>query len=227
MITINIIEGKTGKIFEKGYQIARDKGVAIIGISPGNSYYEEQTIYDTISRCSEIFSQVKIWIPSSPAIHTYNAIGYLDGKAESKARLSSNLIVNRVRRSLARLKMKEDCLMDWLTDIDPREEYKIGVEEALELYNTNKSFRLNVRNSTKKVIENKLKLGRDLEEAIDNGVLYQLEEFGSIKASPEIVGAKEATVVYHQDWPLLREYLNGTYGNIPTQNIGFTIMNNE
>ena len=82
---MQIQHGLSGASYEKGYQIVRDKGVAILGMSPGNSYYTTPTVHSLIDFTARIFSKVYAVIPDEPSVHTWKALGYTDRESHKKA----------------------------------------------------------------------------------------------------------------------------------------------
>ncbi len=60
----------------QGYQTLKNRGVALLGISPGNSYFKQSTISELIDFSVNIFSKIYIVVPDKPYEHTYRALGY-------------------------------------------------------------------------------------------------------------------------------------------------------
>ncbi|MGV8150144.1 MAG: tRNA-dependent cyclodipeptide synthase [Candidatus Woesearchaeota archaeon] len=214
-----------GQAYETGYQIIEKKGTAIVGMSPGNSYFKKETIEELLTECTKIFSKILIMIPDKPAIHTYNALGYAKTKAERKARLSSNALINIINGVLPTIKEKYDGeirIATWDDGVAKSEEYHKELNDLLKLYESNINFKEDVRTTTKGVIANKIKDGQDIEKSIDEGIKYLLSEFAFVSACSKI-NNEEIVYVYHNPWDVYVNYVNGAYDE-KKSNLGFAIM---
>src|SRR5215831_2992954 len=85
---------------EKGEQVLQTKGIAIVGMSPGNSCFKQQIIDELIKFVAGRFPKVYVWIPDKPAEHTYKALGYTDQESKTKARQKGNNLKNHSRRTI-------------------------------------------------------------------------------------------------------------------------------
>ncbi len=205
---MNIKQNLEGKVYENGYNIIKSKGAAIIGMSPGNSYFKEGTIKKLIDYCSETFTAIYVMIPSAPSIYNYRAIGYDYKDAKEKSRLKSNNLKHHTERAIGdRENVK---IIDW--DHDISKHYAKELKDIYALYKTNAQFRTDCRNTTAKVLENKLKPRIDLEKAIDKGVNYLLKEFAGMSAIPKLFNKEQVAYIYHHEWPVYENYVNGVYG---------------
>jgi len=205
---------KKGLAYEKGYEILKEKGMAIVGFSLDNSYFKKDTIDQLIRYIANNFSNTKIMIADKSAVHNYKAKGYNQEKAERKSRLKGNALRNHANRTIDDL-TKDVSLVNW-ERIEQTNEYKQSYQEIISLYNTNKEFYQDTRNTTKEVLKTKKK------ESIDEGVQYLLEELSFIIASPRIYDNKIA-YVYHREWLIFENLIAGKY-KLKVENLGFMIV---
>jgi len=214
-----------GQAYEHGYDIAKKNGTAIVGMSPGNSYFKKETIDELLQECTKNFSKIIVMIPNKPAVHTYKALGYTDSEAERKARLKSNALCNSTKEIISKLKETysgEIAIAKWDSPVAKSQDYQRESEKILQLYENNGQFKKDVRNTTKKVIENKMKPGLDLEKSLDEGVKYLLSELTFVSAYSKFYNT-DVAYVYHNPWPIYENYVNGIYDG-ERQNLGFVLI---
>ena len=148
-----------GAVFETGYKVFEEKGLAIIWMSVGNPYFNPEVIKNIVEFCSKKFSKIRILVPFEPAQYTFQALGYDENKAKSKARLNSNRLKNHTQRVLDQIKNKSSDIkiINWSEDILPKEEYKKSLKEIETLYSTNKLFQKDCNETTREVLNGKTK----------------------------------------------------------------------
>ena len=215
----------SGLAFETGYDILRDRGTAVVGMSPGNSYFKQGLIQELLRFASNSFSQVKVMIPDLPAIHTYKAIGYAAQKAESKTRLAGNSLRNRSQKTIDDLNLRNISIIDWKNEIDSREEFQQQLQQMEELYRENVLFTQEVRDSTREVIEEKLKADILLTTAIGEGVNFLLKELAFLSVSARLMGTDRVAYIYHDRWEIFENFVAGKFDHKPKMDLGFVIVN--
>lgn len=220
---MKIQTGLDGQAFENGYEILQNKGSAIVGMSPGNSYFKKDQIDDLLKFCAIKFSQVRIMIADKPAEHTYRAIGYSDQKARRKARLNGNTLQNHSQSSIDGILEGDVKLVEWENKIDLNESYQEELGRVETLYKENDEFRKEVRETTRKVLERMLKPGVEIESAIDEGVHYLLKELAFLSASPKIFGIERVAYVYHDRWEVYEHFVDGKFDGQKRLSLGFVI----
>lgn len=221
---MEIQEDLKGTAFENGYSILRDRGLAIVGMSPGNSYFKKVVIGNLLKYCAGRFSQVRIMIADKPAEHTYKAIGYTLQEAERKARLNGNTFQNHSLRSIDGILDSDITLVEWKKEIDTHEAYQIELEKVEKLYRDNREFRKEARDTTKAVLEGKLKPDMEMENAIDEGVNYLLKELAFLSASPKIFSVERVAYVYHESWRIYESFVDGRFDGQKRRDLGFVII---
>src|SRR3989344_5343457 len=189
-----------------------NKGLALIWMSAGNSYFDEKTIGKLLKLADKNFSKIIVLSPDKPAEHTFKALGYPDNKAKRKAKLNANLLINRVKRELLKVKNKAKfSFVNWEGDVVNNSDYKKKYQEVIFLYKNNASFRKDARETTKKVIDDKFNTVIEMERAIDEAVFYLIEELSFVLSCPSIYEADNISYLYHQNWEIYENFINGKY----------------
>ncbi len=222
---LHVKDGLNGTVFQTGYEVLKNKGLAIIWMSTGNSYFSPDNIQRIIEFCSERFSVIRILAPFEPAIHTYKSIGYEEKRASRKAKLNSNRLKNHTRKTIEKISNKkiDIKIIDWDADISSNEHYKKILKAIEKLYSENESFQKNADSTTEQVLKNKIKPGKDAQESVKTGVRYLFEELAFVLASPLIFQVKQTAYIYHKRWPILENLVNGKYDKI-RKNVGFLLI---
>ena len=220
---MRIQENFNGLAFENGYEIVRDGGLAIVGMSPGNSYFKKNQIDNLLKYCSTIFSSVRILIPSKPAEHNYLAMGYKQKKAERKARLKGNTLINHSRRTLNEI-LGDVKLFDWNDEFISNKFYQREFNKFKMWYADNVLFRTVVRETTKEVLKDKLKPWVNIDSAVNEGVYYLLNELAFLSASPKIFGVRRVTYVYHKKWEVYEQLIEGRFDGQKRSDLGLVII---
>lgn len=200
------------------------KEIALIWMSAGNSYFNEKTIGKLLKFADEKFQRIIILSPDKPAEHTFRALDYPNNKARRKAKLNANLLINRARRELKKLKNHNKfSFVDWEKDIIDNSEYKKKYKDVTKLYKKNPKFRTDARNTTKKVIGNRFNEIKNMKKATDEAVLYLIEELSFVLASPLIYDVEKISYLYHQHWEIYEDLINGKYDGKKRKNFSFIL----
>ena len=98
-IKINFVNKNAEAIFNK-------KDHILIGISPLNSYYSEERIYQLLNTISSFgFQKMTIFAADGISIYNYLAYGYDEKKAYQKTKHLDNILRNKILRCLNRLEI--------------------------------------------------------------------------------------------------------------------------
>ncbi len=200
------------------------KELALIWMSAGNSYFDEKTINKLLKFADKRFSRVIILSPDKPAEHTFKSLGYPDNKARRKAKLNANLLINRAKRELQKIRGKNKfSFVDWESDVIGKPEYKRRYKEVMLLYKNNLSFREDARETTKKVIADKFNEVIEMEKAIDEAVFYLLDELSFVLSCLSIYGVEKIIYLYHQHWEIYENFIKGKYDDKKRDNFTFLL----
>ncbi|MEN9626680.1 MAG: hypothetical protein RL557_1008 [archaeon] len=200
------------------------KEIALIWMSAGNSYFDEKTIGKLLKFADKRFQRILVISPDKPAEHTFKALGYPDNKARRKAKLNANLLINRAKRELQKIKGNGNFqFVNWEGEVVNNQDYLKKYREILYLYKNNVSFRDDARETTKKVIEDKSKDAITMETAIDEAVFYLIEELSFVLSCPSIYRVDNISYLYHQNWEIYEEFIKGKYDGKKRDNFSFIL----
>ena len=201
--------------FVTGLMNFENNGPMLCGISLGNSYYKKENIYNIMNFFSHYNCSVYPFIPGTPSVHTYLWKGDTENKANKKARLNHR----RLQRFSLSSSEETGCTfnkLSWDEDIENNDIYKKSYENIIKLYDNDENFRNDVNTLTSGVVgEN---------GNTDIGKFFLLKELSFLIKSPDILNEEYITYVYHTEWDILNNLLNGKYLHPPTNNVGFIIL---
>src|SRR5271156_5731524 len=110
------------------------KPIAIIGMSPGNSYFKDYEVSFLLREAIARFGRCVVMVADVPAIATYIALGYEQNRARNKAIPKGNNLKNRTRRLAQSLGYDEEQvrIIDWSEEIEPNSKFKHHYQCILE-----------------------------------------------------------------------------------------------
>ena len=220
---MKIEQNLRGTAYENGYRILGSRGPAVVGMSLGNSHFDKEKINDLLTFCGETFPRTEIMIPDKPAVHNYLAIGYSQSEAQRKARLNGATLRNHSQRAISTINNVH--LLNWAKDIESNPQYQEELERLKRLPEINATFKNATEEATIQVLSGKLKPGRQIEPAIQEGVNYLLKELAFLSASPKVLNAPEINYLYHNPWPIFEQFIEGRFDGKPRKDLGFLIVN--
>ncbi len=222
---MKVKRGLLAPAYKRGYNVLKDNGVVVVAMSIGNSYFIKEKIEELLNFLNDNFSQVKLLIADAISEHTYKAIGYKENKARRKSRLGANLFRNNCIRTIQGIrsagKKVNIEIIDWYNKIEHNSEYEKQLFLIHDLYLNNKDFKKEADKTTRAVLLNKIKKGVKLSEAINEGVMYLIEELAFVLASPRIFGVKTTAYVYHREWPVYVNLIDGKYDGVIRKDTAF------
>ncbi len=200
--------------------------LAIIGMSPGNSYFKDYEIRFLLREAVERFGRCAIMVADIPAIATYMALGYPANRARSKAIPKGNNLRNRTRRLAEELGYSEDVvrIVDWAEEIDAHPEYQRHYEAICEKYRTLPAFAEGVRATSCAVLEDSGKFTGDLASATEGATHYLLSELAFMEFAPEFFGCPRVCYLYHRNWPIFEKYISGFYDGRSRDYLDFLLL---
>ena len=191
--------------------------IALIWMSAGNSYFSEARIGKLLRFAGERFDTVFVLSPEKPAEHTFRAAGYSENQVRKRAIHDANLLKNRAERQLAKLENKTHfSFPDW-HKVTRHSEYQKCYAEICELYDTHSQFRTDARMTTQKILLSKFKKLEHIEKAVDEAVLYLLEELAFIFVLP-LIYKEKLVYLYHKPWQVYEQIIQGKYDGKKREN---------
>lgn len=201
----------------------------ILGMSPGNSYFKDDEVEYLITTSVEKYERVAVMIADVPAISTYIAYGYKENRARrDKAIPQGNLLKNRVRRVMDKYGYSEDQvhILDWAQDIEQNEEYKESYEKVRSMFDINKDFQTDARETTREVLLGSGRKIDSIESSIDTAVHYLLSEIAFLEWAAKYFGVSEVVYMYHKNWPVYENYIAGKYDEEVRKHMNFLLKEN-
>lgn len=192
----------------------------VLGISPFNSYFTAQTIYNSIIWAYNNFKEINIFIPDRLPVHTFLACGYSLDQAEKKVRRQTNYLINKIDKALqliANEKPKLQKSLILIDDLDINEEYGNVLFEIYEKYKKDACFKNFCLEATKSVTSENKGFIMNLDIAVN----YFLRELPLLVNSPNIFNVNYSTFVYHKYPPLLKKFYNDNAFGLIANNQGF------
>lgn len=184
---------------------------AIIGMSPGNSYFKDKEVAHLLKEAIKRYGKVAIMVADVPAVATYQAMWYTLSKAKGKAILKWNALKNRTRRVLSEMWFEENSItiIDWASEVEENSVYQKYVLQVKSLYNQNIAFESAVNDTSLWVLQNSGKEFSD--ESVKQAVHYLLSEIAFLEFAPKFFETDKTGYLYHKNWDVFEYYIAGKY----------------
>jgi len=202
------------------------KPLAIIGMSPGNSYFKDYEVRFLLQESIERFGRCAVVVADVPAIATYMALGYEKNRARNKAIPKANNLKNRTRRLAESLGYTEDQvrIIDWAEEVESSPGYGKHYERVMEKYASLPAFAESVRKTTRDVLGNSGRSFSDAEAATENATHYLLSELAFMEFAPDFFASKRVCYLYHRNWQVYEDYISGRYDGVARPHLDFLLL---
>lgn len=217
-------------IFERGLEVLCNSGPMLVAVCLNNGYYTRDRIKHLLEFASRFSDQVTIFFTDGPAVHNYIAWGSDRDSALRKARKQRNRLQNACLEAVERISHHnpfEVSFIDW-TDVYRRSDYKQEYDYLRRLFSSSSEFSSDLIRETTQALNSQ---GPAREEAIEIASEYPLEELAFLltynKIAAELAGKRspvDFAYVYHLQWPLLENLVEGKYDGHVRSNLGFIIL---
>ncbi|MBM3602578.1 MAG: tRNA-dependent cyclodipeptide synthase, partial [Alphaproteobacteria bacterium] len=166
--------------------------LAIIGMSPGNSYFKDYEVRFLLKEAVNRFGRCVIMVADVPAISTYMALGYSRQRARNKAIPKGNNLKNRTRRLAEELGYSPEQvrIIDWANEIDLEPRYQEHYRAIRDKFDSLPTFATAVRMTTRDVLANTGRVDDALDGAAECAAHYLLSELAFLEFAPEYFGEK-------------------------------------
>lgn len=189
---------------------------ALIGISPFNSYFDEDRIKQLLEFCGRGGRSVLLFIPDEVTRYTLEAKGYETSRAMKKMNRQIQYLRNKISRAAnGSAPAVFDCAT--LADLP---EYVRWYTELQRRFESDHSFRQGCLDTTRWVLAASPNEPVS-EQAALLGVRYLLAELPLFLYAPEITGQREVAFVYHQCPQFIADLYRGCYGHSLAYGQGF------
>ena len=218
-------EDITRDIFEK-------RELAVVGMSLGNSYFNEERIRFILAGLSSHFKEVAVIITDGIAVHNFRAMGYDEQKAQSKVKKSANALVNKIKRSIATIETNTEIEPSPVGDRLPKislyrwnqlndcPSYQQAFEDVQVLYQNHQGFSSAIHKTTFKVMEKYITASQTAQDVVEEAKWYLLKECAFFLAAPNFFRMPLLSS-YYTDFPICRQLLSGYYTGKQSTNHGF------
>jgi len=194
-------------------EMFKAKEFAFIGISLGNSYFNEKRLELIFKSFSANFKRVAVLLVDKLAVHNYRALGYNEQKIHQKMRKNINVAVNRITRAIEKantLYEKDNIEFYQWEDIEKFDAYQDSLQKVTHLYETNLEFQNTLNQTTQEVIEKYLH--EEFETSfLDESKWYFLKEVAFGSCINEFFNEEKVLNCYYQDFKFYREFFEHDY----------------
>lgn len=189
---------------------------ALIGISPFNSYFDEDRIKRLLEFCGRGGRDTVLFIPDEVTRHTLEARGYPPERAAKKMRRQ----VQYLRNKIIKAANGSPPPILGCAELSAVPEYVRNHAQLERRFETDASFRHGCLSTTRWVLA--ASPGEEVcERAALLGVRYLLAELPMFLHAPEILGRREVAFVYHQCPEFIRDLFDGRYAESVSAGQGF------
>lgn len=202
------------------------KPLAIIGMSPGNSYFKDYEVKFLLQEAIKRFGQCVVMVADVPAISTYIALGYPENKARNKAIPKGNNLKNRTKRIAEELGLTKDSvrIIDWAEEVDPDPAYQKHYQSVVRKYNSIPVFADSVQQTCRAVLDQTGKIEDNMDKAIESASHYLLSELAFMEFAPAFFRTDRVCYLYHRNWPVYEDYITGKNDGIQKPHLDFLLL---
>jgi polar amino acid transport system substrate-binding protein len=200
------------------------KPLAIIGMSPGNSYFKDYEVRFLLQEAVNRFGQCAVMVADIPAISTYIAFGYTPNRARNKAVPKGNNLKNRTRRIAEELGYSPEqvVITDWADEVENNPGFREHYRAIEEKYKTLPVFAEAVRSTTQAVLDNRAQTYSPQE--IEGATHYLLSEIAFMEFAPQFFNQDRVCYLYHRNWKVYEDYINGKFDGRPRDYLDFLLL---
>lgn len=175
----------------------------VLGVSPGNSYFNVARLTDLLGWLSHEVTRIDVVIPDSALEHTYLALGYEPRQAQKKARGEINVLYNRVTRAWeSRGGPRATDGLHRMSDLVSHEAYRRTLVECEQALQDDRALWETCAEMSKEVLTGHRYDGPFTTERIELAMRYLIAELPFFLASADIFDAPSSLNFYHRQLPL-------------------------
>lgn len=190
-------------------EIFKEKKTILIGISMGNSYFNEDRLRIILSGFSSQFENVAVLLVDDLAMHNYRAMGYDEKRAKKKITVNSNQLSNRIKRTIKEIEEKYNRtnikFYQW-RDIELFPQYHQSLKIITEHYNKGDAFACDINQVTSKVMNAYISNPQAENFVLDEAKWYLLKELAFTHCASDFFESSLVTG-YYVDFPIYRNLL--------------------
>ncbi|MEK2479145.1 tRNA-dependent cyclodipeptide synthase [Streptomyces noursei] len=199
---------------------------ACFGISPFNSYFSVERIWQLAAWGFGRFADVHFFVPDAPSAFTFEALGYTPERAAWKARRQGQYTRNKILTALGDLGIPdtEGRVLGW-AELEGNAAYARLYARGRRFYEGDEAFQAACRDTTSWVLAGKVPDGQEPgEEQVERAVEYFLAELPMFVDTAAVVGAGSSVFCYHQPPGFLRRLYGQELSWHPAPGQGFAVV---
>lgn len=179
------------------------------GISPFNSYFSEDRLFQLIRWGRETFESIHLFVPDIPSSYTLEALGYEPEKAAWKARRQCQYLTNKMHRAAERAgysgSAAGELIVNWAR-LTKNKTYLKYFGEVQELFLNEPSFQNSCLEASRWVLEKRVPDTQSLtKEILFSAARYFLTEIPLFANTNQILERESSVFCYHQTIPFLEK----------------------
>ena len=222
----------TFKEISKTYPNSKKKPFALIVISPFNSYFSSEKIFEICQWINDYYEDFAIFFPNKISKYTLGALSTDEVKTKQKVQKQDNHVINRINNALEMFydacPEKSEIKLYTISELKENSNYQNLHLMYMEMFFNDKEFRKECLGLTKGVLSNnaakqKAELN-EYQEVISSytGVQYFLSELPVMLNMARILKIKSCDSVYHDLPKNLKSILCNADFNTESQ--GFLVL---
>lgn len=232
VLTLNLVG--TSPAHLKGWELVKKRELMTIGVSLGNGYFTRDRLEVILTGMATYFREVVVIVPDLPALYSYGALGYNERQSIEKVknhrhgverclrRVSEQMLINFGKQNITLLKWSDNVFAQ-------KKYYQQAQKHAIDTYNNNPLFKESILRNTERYILARLEyqdvqqLG-GIKKIVEKAAHYLIEEMAFHEVF-HIVLNKSPISSYYKNLELVPNYLNGNYGNLQNNHVGWAVYN--
>ena len=216
---VEVFVENDNEAYTRGLKFMEDNKSAILGVSPGNTYFNTSTLFELFHYVEKLsFNKIYIMIPKDPYRHTVKAKRVNQGKLldeeriDRNYRLDCNNLKNKCLSQLGQILNRDKfVLIDWSDQVEKNSLYIEAVNQLSKLMKEDFS------NAIYEATESVVGTGPGTKE----GTNYILKEIAFLSVASKILNEEKLCFIYHREWKVFEKFLCGFYDGKPKEDLGF------
>jgi cyclo(L-tyrosyl-L-tyrosyl) synthase len=201
--------------------IFNEKKMILVGISMGNSYFNDDRLKVILSGFSLIFEKVVVLLVDDLAVHNYRAMGYDEHKIIHKISSHSRHLSNKIKKSIQEVEEKYNkkniTFYHW-KEIEQFPQYHESLEVIIENYKKNNEFADEINQVTLKVMDHYISDTQIKDFAVEEAKWYLLKELAFVHCASDFFESPLVTG-YYSDFPVYRNLLSSNMMKEPNKHV--------
>ncbi|WP_051468276.1 tRNA-dependent cyclodipeptide synthase [Actinomadura oligospora] len=187
----------------------------LVGVSPGNGYFNQERLTALLRWASATFGQVDAIVPDASLVHTYQALGQSPETAWTNARHKVGKTYRRVARAWAEIGVPPgEQRIHLLSDFVDHPVYTHLRDETDRAVERDPALREAFLQTSRRVLSAFLKDEEPTDEQVEEGKNYLTAEMPLCLDTPALLGVSSSVAVYHHRLPMAEVMFSSPYLNV-------------